>query len=260
MKTSNQFVLIRGLGRESGHWLDFPIQLTSQFPDWKVDLEDLPGFGVRREMPFPRSIDIATDIIREEVLTKPAAKRVLIAMSLGGMIAADWIFRHPDDFAAAILVNTSFKGVSTVLERLQPEGFYALTRAAFENEPMERERRVLHLISNHRSERERALPKWAEIESQRPVQKVAFLTQLMAASKFKIPRGRPEIPVLIVNSKRDRMVNPISSERVAERWRCSLVTHPTAGHDLPLDDGPWLAKTIAQWLQTSGPKNVASAP
>ena len=257
MKMKNEFVLIRGLGREAGHWLDFPQQLCQEFLDWSVVTEDLPGFGKRRHLPFPRNIEGVTEAMRNDILSRPAAKRVLVAVSLGGMVAADWIFRYPEDFAAAVVINTSFNGISTAFERLQVEGFYSLARAALEKEPTDRERWVLQLISNHRTERERALPVWTEIQRQRPVDPRVFLTQLWAASRFRVPRGRPEIPVLVVSSRRDRMVNPVCSERIAKRWRAAHVVHPTAGHDLPLDDGLWLARTIFQWLETTWPKNVA---
>jgi hypothetical protein len=35
---------------------------------------------------------------------------------------------------------------------------------------------------------------------------------------------------------------------IARRWHCSIAIHPTAGHDLPLDAGDWVAKEILAWL------------
>ncbi|MBC8058528.1 MAG: alpha/beta hydrolase, partial [Rhizobiales bacterium] len=31
---------------------------------------------------------------------------------------------------------------------------------------------------------------------------------------------------------------------------CPVATHPWAGHDLPLDDGEWVALQVSNWLQT----------
>jgi hypothetical protein len=30
-------------------------------------------------------------------------------------------------------------------------------------------------------------------------------------------------------------------------WQCSLRLHPGAGHDLPLDDTPWVLEQIQHW-------------
>lgn len=254
MMKIDQFVLIRGLGRESGHWLDFPLELAKTFPNAEMHLEDLPGFGHRRSMAFPNSIKSTTDMIRADAERYLKGTRVLIAVSLGGMVAADWIFRYPDDFNAAILINTSFNGLSSPLERLRPEGVYSLANAALQKSPEAREKWILQLVSNHLSERERAHGAWSRIASDRPVQVSAFVKQLWAAAHFKTPRGRPDIPVLIVSSRQDRMVDPACSARIAERWRVPNIVHPSAGHDLALDDGPWLARTIFQWLESTWPK------
>jgi hypothetical protein len=44
--------------------------------------------------------------------------------------------------------------------------------------------------------------------------------------------------------------------QLAQRWGSALALHPQAGHDLPLDDAPWLVERVADWLQAA----TASAP
>jgi hypothetical protein len=36
---------------------------------------------------------------------------------------------------------------------------------------------------------------------------------------------------------------------MAEAWRLEMITHPTAGHDLALDDPDWLAREIGNWAR-----------
>ena len=38
----------------------------------------------------------------------------------------------------------------------------------------------------------------------------------------------------------DRLVSPRCSQRLAAAWKVPLALHPSAGHDLPLDDPDWL--------------------
>jgi hypothetical protein len=35
------------------------------------------------------------------------------------------------------------------------------------------------------------------------------------------------------------------------------VEHPSAGHDLPLDDGPWLVRELGAWLGQQARKQQA---
>jgi len=34
---------------------------------------------------------------------------------------------------------------------------------------------------------------------------------------------------------------------IARRWSCAIALHPSAGHDLPLDDGAWVAQQVQAW-------------
>jgi pimeloyl-ACP methyl ester carboxylesterase len=56
------------------------------------------------------------------------------------------------------------------------------------------------------------------------------------------------VPLPILSSAGDRLVDPGCSRRLAESWRAAHHVHPDAGHDLPLDDGAWVAERIATWL------------
>jgi hypothetical protein len=43
------------------------------------------------------------------------------------------------------------------------------------------------------------------------------------------------------------MVDTSCSEAIAKTYNARIEVHPTAGHDLPLDAGPWTAEMIAGW-------------
>jgi hypothetical protein len=48
----------------------------------------------------------------------------------------------------------------------------------------------------------------------------------------------------------DRLVDPECSRTLARAWQADFIEHPNAGHDLPLDDGAWVAQQIERWSAT----------
>jgi hypothetical protein len=36
---------------------------------------------------------------------------------------------------------------------------------------------------------------------------------------------------------------------LAQAWHVPIALHESAGHDLALDDGTWLAARVAEWLR-----------
>jgi predicted alpha/beta hydrolase family esterase len=56
------------------------------------------------------------------------------------------------------------------------------------------------------------------------------------------------VPLLVLASAADTLVDPRCSIRLAHAWDAELRTHPTAGHDLPLDDAEWVASEVGRWL------------
>jgi pimeloyl-ACP methyl ester carboxylesterase len=59
------------------------------------------------------------------------------------------------------------------------------------------------------------------------------------------------VPVLVLASAGDRLVDPGCSRSLAKAWKLPIAVHPTAGHDLALDDGPWVAAEVKRWLRPS---------
>lgn len=45
-------------------------------------------------------------------------------------------------------------------------------------------------------------------------------------------------------------MNSRCSCQLPGRWNSAFAEHRTAGHDLPLDDEPWIARQVSLWLQT----------
>jgi len=79
-----------------------------------------------------------------------------------------------------------------------------------------------------------------------------ILRQLRAAITCRAAPTPPSIPVLLLSGHHDRLVNAECSLALAQRWGCDIRLHPTAGHDIPLDDGEWVARQVREWLVAQG--------
>ena len=53
-------------------------------------------------------------------------------------------------------------------------------------------------------------------------------------------------------SRQGQLVASQCSQSIAGVWGCPLRWHPTAGHDLPLDDPQWVIDQIQQWVDQGG--------
>lgn len=242
------WVLLRGLGRESRHWGEFPRLLQQALPRGDAVLAlDLPGNGSRWREPSPDSVEALADAVRAEARQRGVRGRlVLVALSLGGMVALQWASRHPAEVGGCVLVNSSLRGLSLPWERLRPRALAELALAAWSGDAQARERRILRLTSND-PVRAADLEAWTAHARSAPVARANLLRQLLAAARFRAPPAPPQVPLLLLASTRDRLVSVRCSRAIARAWRVPLAEHPRAGHDLALDEPGWLAEHIAQW-------------
>jgi pimeloyl-ACP methyl ester carboxylesterase len=240
------WVLLRGLMREARHWGAFP-QAFAEMLGVRVVLIDLPGNGERHADTSPDTIEGMAEAAREELhrlgLREPWN---LLAMSMGAMVAVAWAQRHPQDIERAVLVNTSLRPFSPFYRRLQPRAYAGFARLALgKPSAHEIERGILKLTTTTRPEA--VIDDWVAWRREHPVSRGNALRQLAAAVRYRAPRQAPLEKLLLLNGAGDALVHPSCSERLATRWNRELITHPSAGHDLPLDDGEWVIETVRRW-------------
>jgi pimeloyl-ACP methyl ester carboxylesterase len=78
-----------------------------------------------------------------------------------------------------------------------------------------------------------------------PMTRWSMLSQLLAAARFCPPEpGTLQARLMFVCSRADDLVSPECSRDLAAFYSCPLEEHPTAGHDLALDDPEWLCERI----------------
>ena len=248
------WILLRGLTREARHWGGFPQQLGEAFPGTPVICLDLPGNGKLNGTASPLSVEAMADYCHAEIakLGIAAPCRVL-AMSLGAMVAVAWAQRHPGDVAAAVLINTSLRPFSPFYRRLRPANYPRLLRL-FGPGASDRELETAILEMTTRQVRDPALVigQWLQWRRENPVSRRNALLQLFAAARYRAPRKRPLVRLLLLASARDALVDTRCSLQLAALWDARIAVHPAAGHDLPLDDDAWVLAQIRLWLESSG--------
>lgn len=260
------WVLLRGLTREAGHWGAFPSLLRERLPgDARVITIDLPGNGRLAHERSPTRIEAYVDNCRLQLRTLGVEAPVhLLAMSLGAMVAADWARRHPEELSGCVLINTSLRPFSPWYRRLRPASYGTLLGLLWpRRDHRAREEAILRLTTRQPSRPAEIVDGWIALREARPVSGANVLRQLWAAMRYRASVHAPTVSLLVLSSRRDALVDVRCSQRLARAWQVPIVEHPTAGHDLPLDDGPWVADQAVRWMAalTSGrPPDAARRP
>lgn len=242
------WVLLRGLARESRHWGDFPRRLAQHLPGERVLALDLPGNGTRwRDRSRTRIAAAVEDVRTALAQAGHGPPYRLLALSMGGMAAVHWAHAHPRELEGCVLLNTSFGRFSPLWQRLRPAAVRELGSLLLRpSNALAREAAILRLTSNRPPDAAVAQA-WAQHALSAPVTRANVLRQLLAAARFRAPPRAPDVPMLLLASRMDRLVSVQCSRAIAHAWRLPLREHPSAGHDLPLDDAEWVIRSILDW-------------
>ncbi|GAA5120927.1 alpha/beta hydrolase [Alloalcanivorax gelatiniphagus] len=252
------WVLLRGLVREQAHWDGFAERLAGALGNGhRVLPVDLPGNGALHRRASPTRVAGMVACLRETLRQQGVEGPVrLVALSLGGMVAVEWLRHHPEEITAAALINSSAAPFSPFWRRLRPRNYGRIVfQGLLARDREARERMILEITTNHLSAEERGViaERFATVNALRPVSALNTVRQLWAAARFRAPAALPAGPaVLIVNGAGDRLVHPRCSQVLARAWRLPLAVHRDGGHDLSLDAPDWLADTLTQWARGEG--------
>lgn len=242
---TDRWILLRGLARESGHWLDFPSvmapQLGACFP------LDLPGTGQLHKLQSPARMREITEFVRAQKAFLPQGEYFAVGVSLGGMVLSDWVSRYPSELKGIVLINSSRGDLSPPYKRMIPQAGARLLRARLSASLYERELKILSVISQRQERHKEWAEQWAEIARQRPISAATISRQLFAATTLSLSRKVSDVPALVLSSLGDQLVDPSCSTRMAEAWDCEIQRHPWGGHELQLDDPEWVVEKIKAW-------------
>lgn len=235
------YVFIRGLARNKYHWYGFE-KLFAHNSD--IIMLDIPGNGEFNKLDSKITIEENTEILREQFLKlKKNGPYTLIGISLGGMIAIDWLNRFESDFERIIVINTSAKNLARPWQRFNLKMAIAIPMLLFSSDKVI-ESNILKQTLNKKKIDFELLHSALNLR-QFKTTKINFFKQLFSASKFIFPLNLNAEKLIVVYSENDRLVSSLSSKKIIELTNCRGIVHPSAGHDLPLDDAAWLFKTIS---------------
>lgn len=243
------WILLRGLTRESAHWGDFVPLLQSAFPDAQITLLDLPGTGCFYRETSPCTINAITGKVRQHALDQGFIERpvTILALSLGAMVAWEWMRSYPEDICGAALMNTSFADLSPFYQRLRQQSYRDFIAIVMTQDIYDRESKILQLTSNRRDQHEQIAQSWEKIQNERPISLKNSFRQIIAAATYRPGDIKPKQPVLLLSGLGDRLVAPACSVAIHKKWNLELRRHLWAGHDLTLDDGAWVALQLKVW-------------
>lgn len=238
-------LLIRGLLRESRHWLDFPALLSEKLQRPVYTL-DLPGCGALFRQKSAASIPaLRAQLQQQWIKTYPEYqdKAVhLLAISMGGMLALDWAHDAPWQVKSLVLLNSSSAGLSPFWQRLKPANYLKIIQAVLAG-PLVREELIWRMTVNKAVD-PAILQLWQDWALACPVKRSNALRQLWAASRFRV-QGKVDCPVFVLSALADQLVSPLCSRALAEMLNAPLLSLPEAGHDLPLEAKDWLLTVLS---------------
>ncbi|WP_163134944.1 alpha/beta fold hydrolase [Agarivorans sp. Alg241-V36] len=248
-KLQRPIVLIRGLVREQRHWGDFSKLLQQAFPERLILSFDTPGNGLLCHLTSADTIADMRQSLRIQLkLTNANIDSVdIVAISLGGMLAVDWATHFSLEVNSLVLINSSNAQFSPFYKRLNWRIYPYLLSAVCSSSSSDRQSKILRLTSNFPLKHQPVLDFWLKWAEQCPVSLKNAYLQLKAAAAFKAA-NKPKQALLVLNSRRDKLVDASCSTDLARHWQADLKQHPTAGHDLPLDAPRWTVRQIQRWL------------
>jgi len=248
------WVLLRGMSRESGHWGPFPVLLREALqscqPGAQLVLLDLPGNGDHHQETSPMQVAKMVEFCRAQLAGGGVTGPVhLLAMSLGVMVSSEWAYRYPHEVSAAVLINTSLRPFSPVYRHAQPFSYLALALLSLTRLGLRRrEAKVLSMTTRMLPKPGAVLDDWVALQRKRPVGLRNTIRQALAAARYRASLIRPKVPLLLLCSRADALVDWRCSQALSRAWGAPLRLHTQAGHDLPLDDGPWVARAVRDWI------------
>lgn len=240
-------VLLRGLGRSSGFWLEFTEKLAMER---EVVCIDLLGTGLSRSsLGRSRIADFAQDV--SHTLRLLGYTRVdLVGISLGGMVAIEVAADSGLVNRLAIFASSSLGHSQT---RIFPKALMALLWSLRKKTPSNAEL-APYLVSRSTLNMRPSLPnEWDELWRQEGFRLIPVLRQLFAAALFrgKASIAKMDIPILFMASKGDLLV---PWQNTVKLWECAkfgqLVLLENYGHDFPTEAPDVVIEHLRAFLES----------
>jgi len=225
-------VLLRGLGRSSGFWLEFTEKLAAHY---EVICLDLLGTGLSESNWGRGRIAQFAEDVEHTLKLLNVSQAYLVGISLGGMVAIEVAARSERVSGLAVLASSSQGGAGA---RINPKALARLLWSLRRGTPSNSEL-APYLVSRATLEQRPELPQlWDELWKREGFRTIPVLRQLLAAALFDARPAleRISIPVLFMVSRDDTLVPWKKTVQLWERAKnCKLTVLENYGHDFPTE-------------------------
>lgn len=238
--TKQRWIFLRGLTRAAFHWGDFPAVFRQAHPEFEVEFLEIPGNGVLFESVTPVDpVEIIRQISLQSRFVREGLSFHLCGISLGGMIALKWAELHPEVVESVTVINCSLADLSPFYKRLNPNLYSKILKTLFSKGVLQKEQVILNITSNKPENYERYLERFTDFSKNHRIKRSNFVRQLKLAGNIHV--SHLKAPLKVICSEGDRLCSSDCSKAIAKNYNGELIIHPTAGHDLPLDEPEWLS-------------------
>lgn len=240
------WIFLRGLARGNGHWGDFPEKFKIALPEAELEMLEIPGNGTRHAEITPTDpILVINEIKKKSLILKKQEPIHLCGISLGGMVALKWASLYPGEISSLVLINTSLSQCSSFYQRLKPKCYFKIIKILLCFNPSHREKLILSMVSNNQVRASIFENVFTEYSKSHPISFKNLVRQIYLANQIQLDLPIM-VPTKIITSQCDNLVNSVCSVSLAKANKTKVSIHPTAGHDLPLDDPEWLIEILSE--------------
>lgn len=225
-------VLLRGLGRSSGFWLEFSEKLSESF---EVICIDLLGTGLSRSSWGRGRIGAFADDVAHTLELLGLKSVYLIGISLGGMVAMEVAARTQCVSKLVVLASSSRGGAE---KRISTTALLKLLWSLRKGTPSNAELAPFLVSSTTLSQRPQLPEIWDQLWMKEGFATLPVIRQLLAAALFDAHPALVKIsaPILFMVSKDDALVPWRNTVQLWEKAKdCQLVVLEGYGHDFPTE-------------------------
>jgi len=241
------WVLLRGLARQSGHWEDFPTLLEHSLGAHVLKL-DYPGIGTDQAESCPKRLVEVVDYLEAKAKTKFKDSFYVLGISLGGMVAMKWL-EMSSNVKGAVVINSSVPELCKRSERMIPKALRRFITCPMQKEMRQREAIVLGLCSNKHAHDNDVIDHWTQVSTKWPISLRVIYRQLIWSVQASLPQSRKE-DVLLLASKYDKICHVNCTKKMGQMLEQPVYINKSAGHDLCLDDPQWVLEKMRAWLES----------